>query len=59
MPPSYDENGVYIGPDGFDPETGEWRAGAEDQRMEWERQYTEAHARWVAQREEQRAGGDG
>ncbi len=46
MAPSYDEAGVYIGPEGFDPETGEWRVGFEDQRAEWEQQYAEAHARW-------------
>ena len=46
MAPSYDEAGAYIGPEGFDPETGEWKAGFEDQRSEWEAQYAEAHARW-------------
>ncbi len=46
MAPSYDEAGVYIGPEGFDPDTGEWKIGFEDQRAEWERQYAEAHARW-------------
>ncbi len=46
MAPSYDEAGVYIGPEGFDPETGEWKVGFEDQRAEWEQQYAEAHARW-------------
>jgi type II secretory pathway component PulF len=46
MAPSYDEAGTYIGPEGFDPETGEWKAGFEDQRAEWEAQYAEAHARW-------------
>ncbi len=46
MAPSYDEAGAYIGPEGFDPETGEWRVGFEDQRAEWEAQYAEAHARW-------------
>ncbi|MGB7982441.1 MAG: 30S ribosomal protein S1 [Candidatus Nanopelagicales bacterium] len=46
MAPSYDEAGVYIGPEGFDPETGEWKVGFEDQRAEWEAQYAEAHARW-------------
>ncbi|MEY4323798.1 MAG: ribosomal protein [Actinomycetota bacterium] len=50
MPASYDEAGKYIGPDGFDPETGEWKAGSEDQRTEWEKQYAEAHARWEAHR---------
>ena len=46
MAPSYDEAGAYIGPEGFDPETGEWKVGFEDQRSEWEAQYAEAHARW-------------
>ena len=32
MAPSYDEAGAYIGPEGFDPETGEWKVGFEDQR---------------------------
>lgn len=46
MPASYDEAGEYIGPEGFDPATGEWKDGFEDQRTEWERQYNEAHTRW-------------
>ncbi|MEN9710357.1 MAG: ribosomal protein [Actinomycetota bacterium] len=50
MPASYDEAGRYIGPDGFDPETGEWKPGSEDQRTEWEKQYAEAHDRWEAHR---------
>jgi small subunit ribosomal protein S1 len=50
MPASYDEAGAYIGPDGFDPETGEWKPGSDDQRAEWERQYAEAHERWEAHR---------
>ncbi|MEY3567849.1 MAG: hypothetical protein RL587_288, partial [Actinomycetota bacterium] len=37
-----------IGPDGFDPETGEWKPGFDDQRLEWERQYNEALAKWEA-----------
>jgi small subunit ribosomal protein S1 len=53
MPASYDEAGKYIGPDGFDPETGEWKAGSEDQRTEWEQQYAEAHTRWEAHRAQQ------
>ncbi len=48
MAASYDEAGAYVGPEGFDPETGEWKDGFEDQRSEWERQYNEAHARWEA-----------
>ena len=46
MPLSYDEEGTYIGPEGFDPERGEWKEGFDDQRAEWERQYNEAYARW-------------
>ena len=46
MPASYDEAGAYIGPEGFDPNTGEWKEGFEDQRAEWERQYNDAFARW-------------
>ena len=52
MAPAFNEAGDYIGPDGFDPETGEWKAGSEDQRSEWERQYAEAHARWEAHRKQ-------
>jgi small subunit ribosomal protein S1 len=48
MPPSYDDHGTYIGPEGFDPNTGEWKAGFEHQREEWEKQYAEAHLRWEA-----------
>src|SRR5213076_2117366 len=36
MAASYDEQGNYIYPEGFDPETGEWREGFESQREEWE-----------------------
>ena len=52
MAPAFDDAGVYVGPEGFDPETGEWKAGFEDQRTEWERQYAEAHARWEAHRKQ-------
>jgi small subunit ribosomal protein S1 len=48
MPAQYDEQGNYIYPEGFDPDTGEWRPGYEDQQAEWERQYAEAQARWEA-----------
>jgi small subunit ribosomal protein S1 len=50
MAPAFDDSGAYIGPDGFDPETGEWRSGFEDQRAAWEREYAEAHERWLAHR---------
>src|ERR1700754_3963316 len=36
MAASYDEQGNYIYPEGFDPETGEWREGFDSQREEWE-----------------------
>jgi len=52
MAPAFNEAGDYIGPDGFDPETGEWKPGSDDQRHEWERQYAEAHARWEAHRKQ-------
>ena len=52
MAPAFDEAGNYTGPEGFDPETGEWKVGFEGQRAEWERQYAEAHARWEAHRKQ-------
>ena len=52
MAPAFDEAGNYIGPDGFDPETGEWKAGFEGQRAQWEQEYAEAHARWEAHRKQ-------
>ncbi len=48
MPASYDEQGNYIYPEGFDSDTGEWLPGYDTQREEWERQYAEAQARWEA-----------
>ncbi|MGH3367994.1 MAG: 30S ribosomal protein S1, partial [Nocardioidaceae bacterium] len=50
MSASYDDQGNYIYPEGFDPETGEWREGYEAQRATWEQQYAEAHTRWEAHR---------
>jgi small subunit ribosomal protein S1 len=52
MPASYDEQGNYEYPDGFDPETGEWLEGFEKQREEWEHQYAEARARFEAHRKQ-------
>lgn len=52
MAPAFDEAGTYIGPEGFDPETGEWKAGFEDQRTAWEQEYADAHARWEAHRKQ-------
>ena len=48
MTASYDEQGNYIYPEGFDPETNEWKEGYDEQRIAWERQYAEAQARWEA-----------
>src|ERR1039457_3379994 len=50
MPASYDEQGNYEYPEGFDPETGEWLEGYDTQREEWERQYAEARSRFEAHR---------
>jgi small subunit ribosomal protein S1 len=50
MAPAFNEAGNYIGPDGFDPSTGEWKAGYEEQRTAWEKEYSDAHARWEAHR---------
>ncbi len=52
MAPAFDDAGNYIGPEGFDPETGEWKAGFESQRAAWEQEYAEAHARWEAHRKQ-------
>ena len=45
MSDSYDEQGNYIFPEGFDPETNEWIEGYEKQREEWEDRYAEAERR--------------
>ena len=42
----YDEQGNYKYPEGFDPETNEWREGFETQREKWEQDYAAAQARW-------------
>jgi small subunit ribosomal protein S1 len=52
MTSSYDEEGNYIYPDGFDPETGEWQEGHEEARAAWEKQYAEAHDRWEAHKKQ-------
>ena len=52
MPATYDEQGNYLYPDGFDPESGDWLPGFESQREEWERQYAEARARFEAHRKQ-------
>ncbi|MDX2543460.1 30S ribosomal protein S1 [Streptomyces sp. WI04-05B] len=42
MAASYDDQGNYIYPEGFDAETGDWLEGYEVQREVWENQYAEA-----------------
>jgi len=51
MPPAYDSAGKYIGPEGFNPETGEWKSGFEDQKKEWEKQYADALAKWQVEKD--------
>jgi small subunit ribosomal protein S1 len=45
MADSYDEQGNYIFPEGFDAETNEWIEGFDKQRSEWEARYAEAERR--------------
>jgi small subunit ribosomal protein S1 len=45
MADSYDEQGNYIFPEGFDAETNEWLEGFDKQRAEWEARYAEAERR--------------
>ncbi len=52
MAASYDEQGNYLYPEGFDSETGEWLEGYDEQRAAWESQYAEAHARWEAHKKQ-------
>jgi small subunit ribosomal protein S1 len=46
MAASYDDQGNYIYPEGFDPETNDWLEGYETQREAWEHQYAEAQSRF-------------
>ncbi|MGW0802850.1 30S ribosomal protein S1 [Nonomuraea sp. NPDC002799] len=52
MAATYDDQGNYIYPEGFDSETGEWLDGFDKQREEWERQYAEAQTRFDAHRKQ-------
>jgi small subunit ribosomal protein S1 len=45
MADSYDEQGNYIFPEGFDPETNEWMEGFDAQREAWEARYAESERR--------------
>ncbi|MBT2450129.1 30S ribosomal protein S1 [Streptomyces sp. ISL-43] len=46
MAASYDDQGNYIYPEGFDPETNDWLEGFDKQREAWETQYAEAQQRF-------------
>ncbi len=63
MASSYDPEGNYQYPEGFDPATGEWLEGFDAQRAVWEAQYAQAHERWEAHKkqvtESQAADADG
>ncbi|STC95676.1 30S ribosomal protein S1 [Corynebacterium renale] len=48
MADSYDEQGNYIFPEGFDPETNEWMEGFDEQRQAWEARYAESERRFQA-----------
>lgn len=52
MPARYDVAGNFIYPEGFDADTQEWKPGYESQREEWERQYAEAQARFMAHKKQ-------
>ncbi|GAA0923981.1 30S ribosomal protein S1 [Nonomuraea longicatena] len=52
MAATYDDQGNYIYPEGFDSETGEWLEGFDRQREEWERQYAEAQTRFEAHKKQ-------
>ncbi|MEX3505227.1 30S ribosomal protein S1 [Corynebacterium sp. LK2510] len=48
MADSYDEQGNYIFPEGFDAETNEWMEGFDEARQAWEARYAEAERRFQA-----------
>ena len=52
MAASYDEQGNYIYPEGFDADSGEWLEGFDAQREAWEKQYAEAQKRFEAHQEQ-------
>ena len=58
MADSYDEQGNYVFPEGFDSETNEWKEGFDAQRQAWEARYAESERRFqlhTAQIERHRA----
>ncbi|WP_405476367.1 S1 RNA-binding domain-containing protein [Paenarthrobacter ilicis] len=52
MAAEYDEEGNYKYPEGFDPESNEWREGYETQRAAWNQQYADAQTRWEAHKKQ-------
>jgi small subunit ribosomal protein S1 len=52
MTATYDDQGNYVYPEGFDPETNEWLPGHEEAQGEWERQYAEAQTRYEAHKKQ-------
>ncbi|MGH3911400.1 MAG: 30S ribosomal protein S1, partial [Pseudonocardiaceae bacterium] len=52
MTAEYDNEGNYIYPEGFDPETNDWLDGYDKQREEWERSYADAQVRFEQHRKQ-------
>jgi small subunit ribosomal protein S1 len=52
MAASYDAEGNYIYPDGFDPETNDWLPGHDEAKAAWEAQYAEAQKRFEQHQEQ-------
>ncbi|PPF47392.1 MULTISPECIES: 30S ribosomal protein S1 [Pseudoclavibacter] len=52
MVSEYDAEGNYTYPEGFDPETNEWKEGFDAQREAWEQEYALAQTRWEAHKKQ-------
>lgn len=52
---TYDDDGNYVYPVGFDPTTDEWLIGYEKEREAWERDYARARELWLAHAKQARA----
>ena len=52
---TYDADGNYVYPEGFDPDSAEWLPGFEEQQQAWEQAYAEARDRWEAHGRQVRA----
>lgn len=52
MATEYDEHGEYKYPEGFDPETQEWKDGYETEREKWEQEYAAAQERWESHKKQ-------